>query len=249
MSFNKFSGPFPSLTENSALIQLIIPHNNLEEIPSCSGLPNLKLVDVSFNDIAEVSLKKFEGCTKLETLDVSNNHLRSLPDLSQLPALRHLKASHNQISGVNFKSLNNLELVHLGHNKLEELKTLESKDLMACSLAFNNLHEPPNLKIHHLMELLLCLDGNPIKPSVLKAFYLENSIQQTSATEANATFVGTGLFKSFSEAAHGDSKQKKRGTKRKMGSYCGLRCMRNGYEADEDEEDLIDEEQQACVIA
>jgi len=250
MSFNKLAGPFPSLSANSALIQLIIPHNHLEEIPNCSGLHNLKLVDLSFNDIAEMSLRKFEGCTKLETLDLSNNHLRTLPDLSQLPALRHLKASHNQISSVDSKSLVNLELLHLGHNKMNEVKTLETKDLMACSLAFNNLHDPPDLKIHHLMDLQLCLDGNPIKQSALKAFCLENKIQQVSATEANATFMGTGLFRSFNKA-YSDSKQKKTGTKRKMGSsYCGLRCVRNGYEADDDEEeDLIDDDQRSCVIA
>jgi len=236
ISFNIISGPFPSLTAHHELVKLILPHNHIQEIPTCSGLKFLTLVDVSYNNIKQVSVSSFEGCHRLETLDLSSNRLCTLPDFSSLPSLRHLKVSHNQLENVDFKNLTNLKLLHLGHNKISKLSTIESDELMACNFAYNNLHEPPNLKIHHLLELQLCLEGNPINPNVLLKFYAENKILSISASEANATFMGTGFFRSWGKT-QGDSKQKRTGTKRKMApNYCSLMCARNGYEADAEEE-------------
>ncbi|XP_053685957.1 protein artichoke [Sabethes cyaneus] len=131
---------------NSRSLQILdLSGNKLRELPeSLSGLSELQEIDVSFNQLTELTPTVLASWRNLEELKVSNNRVNQLHQgsLRNLPLLQYLDLSSNELAVLEHGSLRNLpelqELV-LADNKLTELKDRIFEDL-------------PNLQAVHLQQ-------------------------------------------------------------------------------------------------
>ncbi|CAD8182052.1 unnamed protein product [Paramecium octaurelia] len=101
-----------------------------------SNLKNLKIIDLSYNNISSISSNIFDGNTQLRKINLSNN----------------------QLSGPLwcFTKLENLEIIDVGHNQLNinDLKPLEKLKLESLNLRFNPLENMDKCE-EKLIKLLL----------------------------------------------------------------------------------------------
>ncbi|XP_055629540.1 protein artichoke [Toxorhynchites rutilus septentrionalis] len=136
----------PKAFRNSRSLQTLdLSSNKLRELPeSLSGLSELREIDVSFNQISELTPSVLGSWRNLEELKVSNNKVNQLHQgsLRNLPLLQYMDLSSNELTTLEHGSLRNLpelqELV-LADNKLAELKERVFEDL-------------PNLQAVHLQQ-------------------------------------------------------------------------------------------------
>nr|CAH7764359.1 unnamed protein product [Callosobruchus chinensis] len=87
------------------------------------GLPNLKMLNVSFNEIKNVT-DAFD-MKHLQNLDLSHNNLQKLPSFTSLKNLKVLNTSYNQIEDISeavFDEMSSLEELYLDHNRLRVLE-------------------------------------------------------------------------------------------------------------------------------
>ncbi|CAG9831745.1 unnamed protein product [Diabrotica balteata] len=174
---------------------LDISHNqirNLEnEVFTNMHLANLKLLNLSYNQISQISLHAFEGLDNLKSMDLSYNSiqyflgqwffdLRSLRELYlrgnnlqdineqpriELPFLKVLDLSDNKIAHLHpiiFTSLPNLEILDIGGNFLIDLRVEIIRPL-------------PNLR-------LLVADGNSLECSDISLRFLKRYIKENDIT-------------------------------------------------------------------
>ncbi|CAD8203900.1 unnamed protein product [Paramecium pentaurelia] len=101
-----------------------------------SNLKNLKIIDLSYNNISQISSNIFDSNTQLRKINMSNN----------------------QLSGPLwcFTKLENLEIIDVGHNQLNinDLKPLEKLRLESLNLRFNpleNIDKCEEKLIKHLL--------------------------------------------------------------------------------------------------
>ncbi|XP_072382719.1 uncharacterized protein [Diabrotica undecimpunctata] len=174
---------------------LDISHNqirNLEnEVFTNMHLANLKLLNLSYNQISQISLHSFEGLDNLKSMDLSYNSiqyllgqwffdLRSLRELYlrgnnlqnineqpriELPFLKVLDISDNKIAHLHpiiFTSLPNLEILDIGGNFLIDLRVEIIRPL-------------PNLR-------LLVADGNSLQCSDISLRFLKRYIKENDIT-------------------------------------------------------------------
>jgi hypothetical protein len=105
---NNISERFPSLANKVRLTEVDIQRNPLQNslgegatASSLDNLPELKRLVVTDSDITE--LFKLEGCTKVESIDLSNNRIADTVPESwrQLAKTETVDLSHNDISQIN----------------------------------------------------------------------------------------------------------------------------------------------------
>ncbi|XP_038112146.1 protein artichoke [Culex quinquefasciatus] len=131
---------------NSRSLQVLdLSGNKLRELPeSLSGLSELREIDVSFNQLTELTPTVLGSWRNLEELKVSNNKVNQLHQgsLRNLPLLQYMDLSSNELTTLDHGSLRNLpelqELV-LADNRLTDLKDRVFEDL-------------PNLQAVHLQQ-------------------------------------------------------------------------------------------------
>uniref|UniRef100_A0A8C9ZEJ1 Leucine rich repeat containing G protein-coupled receptor 5 n=1 Tax=Sander lucioperca TaxID=283035 RepID=A0A8C9ZEJ1_SANLU len=87
---------FPDLTGTKSLESLTITGARITSLPSsvCEQLPNLQLLDLSWNRLSTVKPNSFSALPALTKLDLSSNQLSSLP-LIGLQSLTHLRLAGN----------------------------------------------------------------------------------------------------------------------------------------------------------
>ena len=100
LSENSFNNEEYNLSLMSYLVSLRFSNNNFNFIPqSLYQLSNLKLLDMSGNNISEIDGNLLKGLSSLVELDLSKNKIRYIPNSIQyLPFLEVLKISNNQLS-------------------------------------------------------------------------------------------------------------------------------------------------------
>ncbi|KAK5616671.1 hypothetical protein CRENBAI_001836 [Crenichthys baileyi] len=99
MSFNKISTfPYELGRTMEKLEELFMEGNSLTDLSSALYLPEIKLLDVSKNNVEKISPDFLTSCPKLETFNASMNKICSL---SQLPAkVTTLKLGNNNFTHV-----------------------------------------------------------------------------------------------------------------------------------------------------
>lgn len=109
------------------LKQLLISHNQIENIPSFLFLKNEKLIEIdfSFNQIKEIEDFAFAGDFELERLNISHNQLTNLnsKNMKYHTNLKELDISFNYINILEpdtFRNVENLELLDLSGNLIED---------------------------------------------------------------------------------------------------------------------------------
>lgn len=158
----------PSLENLLSLSDVDLAQNALPRVPEALySLPNLRRLNLSDNEIAELSAA-VEMWQKLETLNLAHNKLRALPSaLCKLQSLRRLYVSDNQLDfeGIpaGIGKLGALEVFAAAHNRLEMIPEglCRCGSLKRLNLSSNRLITLPDAI--HLLGDLDCLDlkNNP----------------------------------------------------------------------------------------
>ncbi|XP_008409082.1 leucine-rich repeat serine/threonine-protein kinase 2 [Poecilia reticulata] len=122
LSFNKITTfPYELGRTMGKLEELFMDGNGLTELCSALYLPEVKLLDVSKNNVENISPDFLTSCPKLETLSASNNKICSL---SQLPAkVTTLKLANNKFTHIPeaILILPNLRSVDMRTNSIDVL--------------------------------------------------------------------------------------------------------------------------------
>ncbi|XP_056163927.1 receptor-like protein EIX2 [Syzygium oleosum] len=150
---NNFSGSI-SETKDNALI---------------CGRSNLKIIDVSFNNLSGNLPNQFGNFKDLEFLDLSLNSISGpIPaTMGQLPSLRKLHLSFNRLSGnipESIGRLSNLELMHFANNQLSGV---------VSELHFANLTSLTELYIYS-NELVINVSTSWIPPFQIQNIFMSS---------------------------------------------------------------------------
>ncbi|XP_065083932.1 protein artichoke [Ochlerotatus camptorhynchus] len=131
---------------NSRSLQVLdLSANKLRELPeSLTGLSELREIDVSFNELTDLTPNVLGSWRNLEELKASNNRVNQLHQgsLRNLPLLQYMDLSSNELTNLEHGSLRNLpelQEIVLADNKLTDLKDRVFEDL-------------PNLQAVHLQQ-------------------------------------------------------------------------------------------------
>ncbi|KPP60030.1 toll-like receptor 22 precursor-like [Scleropages formosus] len=121
------------------LINLLLGHNKLTKVPEAIRyLHILDFLDLSFNNIGELTCSDFKNMTHLTSLHLYCNHISVLKAcvFTDLPNLKKLLLRANKILTISdaFKSgLKNLQLLELGSNKLSYIRTKDFESLSSLN--------------------------------------------------------------------------------------------------------------------
>ncbi|XP_037957232.1 uncharacterized protein LOC119687114 isoform X2 [Teleopsis dalmanni] len=94
-SYNNLQKVDTSLEFAQYLQHLNLRHNNLQSVDAIKWLPNLKILDLSFNRLIGVPQLHAEAYKRLQVLNMSNNLVEDLLGIAKLSALTDLDLSDN----------------------------------------------------------------------------------------------------------------------------------------------------------
>ncbi|XP_029902357.1 leucine-rich repeat-containing G-protein coupled receptor 5-like, partial [Myripristis murdjan] len=133
---------FPDLTGTKSLESLTITGARITSLPSsvCEQLPNLQLLDLSYNQIQ--TLPSFSECESIQKIDLHHNEIEELAEntFHGLMSLRSLDLSWNRLSSVQtncFSALPALVKLDLSSNQLAALPLINLQSLTHLRLAGN----------------------------------------------------------------------------------------------------------------
>lgn len=131
----------------------------VEDLTGMEYLHNLKLVDLSQNNIS--NLENLANLTELEVVSLNENQITDITPLMNLPKLNNLELGVNQISTLpSFENLTNLKILNLSSNQLNDISALkDTPQLTNLSISANNVSD---------ISVLSALDN-------LKVFYAESN--------------------------------------------------------------------------
>ncbi|XP_061543715.1 extracellular matrix protein 2 isoform X2 [Phycodurus eques] len=155
-----------------SLQELKINENRLQRIQgnTFQGLSSLAILELEANLLSEANMdpKAFASLAQLSYLRLGQNHFRSIPQ-GLPPLLLELYLENNLIeeipAGV-FNNSKNLNVLSLGHNRLEEtriapLAWIHHRSLESMDLSYNKLYLVPSYLPTSLVHLVLV--GNHIE--------------------------------------------------------------------------------------
>ncbi|KAG0435733.1 Protein phosphatase 1 regulatory subunit 7 [Dictyocoela muelleri] len=143
-------------TKYLKLVNLDLSDNKIEQIENLEMIPNIRLLDLSFNLIKTIDMICLNS---LEELYLISNDLREIPKI-ECPKLKKLDLANNTISEIkNLEKLISLEELYLANNKIDQIKNLKSLNQMKILGLQNNILEridcfdlPENIENIHLDE-------------------------------------------------------------------------------------------------
>ncbi|XP_053720052.1 leucine-rich repeat-containing G-protein coupled receptor 5-like [Synchiropus splendidus] len=134
---------FPDLTGTQSLESLTITGAHITSLPAfvCEQLPNLQLLDLSYNQIQ--TLPSFSACEGIQKIDLHHNNIEELEEntFHGLISLRSLDLSWNRLSTVmtnSFSALPALTKLDLTSNRLKSLPLNGLQSLTHLRLAGNS---------------------------------------------------------------------------------------------------------------
>ncbi|KAI5082015.1 hypothetical protein GOP47_0001758 [Adiantum capillus-veneris] len=134
--------PLPSWTSLSGLQELVLRDNKLTKLPNVEIFTNLRVFDVSFNEVTSlkglsnassnlrelyvsknevVKMEELEHLHSLELLELGSNKLRVMENLHTMVKLKELWLGRNRIRTVNLCGLNSLVKISLQSNRLTSI--------------------------------------------------------------------------------------------------------------------------------
>ncbi|KAH8410206.1 hypothetical protein KR009_008320 [Drosophila setifemur] len=134
--------PLNLCRQTPRLKSLELKTNSLKRIPNLSSCRDLRLLDLSSNQIEAIQGKPFNGLKQLHDLLLSYNRIKSLPQdaFQGIPKLQMLDLEGNEISYIHkeaFAGFTALEDLNLGNNIFPELPESGLRALLHLK-TFNN---------------------------------------------------------------------------------------------------------------
>ncbi len=167
------------LSKNTNLILVDVQSNGLSSINGISELTHLKKLDVSWNNLEQLTVQN----ESIEVLNASLNLLTTLNTEGSVN-LKNILLTTNKLTTVDFSSNTLIETLLIGDSQLQSIN-LESNSKLTHLYLFSNLltsldvsynQELVGLKVDRNSDLtcIKILDGQSI-PSVTKSVYQELS--------------------------------------------------------------------------
>ncbi|MFX1397094.1 MAG: leucine-rich repeat domain-containing protein [Promethearchaeota archaeon] len=164
------------------LEHLLLPRNKIKIIDGLTNLENLKVLNISKNNINKIGNLNILKC--LEELDLSHNKIKTIENLYNLRKLKTLNLEYNEIEQIQGLESNiALETLNLNHNKIVDIKNVNTlRNLKNLSLSSNNIKRIASLlALYGLTWLYLndnCISqiSGLTKLDRLKGLYLSNNL-------------------------------------------------------------------------
>ncbi len=186
------------------ITEIIIESARFGALPDLAGFHNLQKLEITGNDLANVSLQlklpaslkelhlanngltqppSISGANNLEKLNLAFNALHEIPDLTSIQTIKELNVSNNQISSLlSMAHLEQLKTLKLTNNQLTGSLNLSGlTNLTELFLSHNRLTTPPILVgLNNLWTLGLSnnqLTSSPVLTNLtqLRNLYLSNN--------------------------------------------------------------------------
>ena len=132
-------------TSNSKLAQLLAHDNQIVQLGESDlrGMSSLTILDLSNNNITQISINALSDCTNLYKLNLENNRIISLPSLHNQSNLYELSVSHCQIEALPSdlcQTCPGLRILSVEYNQLTSVPNLSGcKNLIEVLLEQNLL--------------------------------------------------------------------------------------------------------------
>jgi hypothetical protein len=138
---------YPNISINVEMLKyLFVTNNKIKEFPALTNYKNLKVIDVSDNEIS----KKLYLPKSLIELKCTNNKIVELPSTEECPHLERLDCENNLIT--NIPKYDNLKILNCSKNNLKELNIYEKIKKINCEDNESLNYLPSYAK---LMELIM----------------------------------------------------------------------------------------------
>ena len=120
--------------EDGKLTTLRLSCCKIQGTVSFKDFPNLKLLDLAYNDIIDIDLtQNFD----LKTLYLQNNNLANI-DVTKNRNLKYLDLGYNKLTNIDLTKNSKLEEIFLPHNKLTNIDLTKNSELGSLDLEDNN---------------------------------------------------------------------------------------------------------------
>lgn len=159
-----------SLNRAEAVEYLDLSDNRISEISDLENVPRLRVLDLSYNLITEISMPRME----LEELYLISNDIASIHGLD-LPRIKKLDMAANDIRRIeNLEGCATLEELYLGSNRIGVIEGLEGLGCLAVlDLQNNDIEAVDCSVIPRSVEVLLLGENRDLK-AVRNIELLEN---------------------------------------------------------------------------
>ncbi|KAF4651111.1 Leucine-rich repeat-containing protein 40 [Perkinsus chesapeaki] len=145
----------------SSLVELMVSHNNLREIPDgfAQSLPNLQSLSIDHNRLSDLRTSLPCG---LKILAASNNELVSVEGIQELRHLEELDLAFNRITDLpDLRNCGDLVSVNVGYNKLSSWPKISHKCATLC-LSYNSIRTQNSRESLPSGLMTLLVDNNKI---------------------------------------------------------------------------------------
>uniref|UniRef100_A0A182QGR0 Leucine rich immune protein (Short) n=1 Tax=Anopheles farauti TaxID=69004 RepID=A0A182QGR0_9DIPT len=145
---------------SSSLTILNLSHNNLIDTAWLLNFPSMRNLDLSYNELEEISARFLRNSRNLVKLNLKHNRLLKLDLYSKFRNLRVLDVSHNDLVYVNNQvgAFESLQQLYLDHNSIVTVNIASNHSLQNLTMSHNDWDCKELLKYSFLMEKLNDVD-------------------------------------------------------------------------------------------
>ena len=136
-------------TVNTLVTHLEIIDKQLLNINKINNLPNLQILNCSYNKIKDIEGLQLPN---LQTLNCSHNQIVDIQGL-QLPNLQKLYCYHNKIIDIQGLQLPNLQTLNCSNNKIIDIEGLQLFNLQKLYCYHNKIIDVQGLQLPNLQTL------------------------------------------------------------------------------------------------
>lgn len=153
---------FSAVSSLTKLKYLYLYGNNMEKLPSFTGLDELIVLEAPWNKITDISGLK--DATHIQQVMLNDNNIRKLPDLSSLKDLQKLILSSNEISEIEqMGDMPSLTEIDLQDNLITDISPFKDlKSLEYLSVRYNKITQLKDEDVFPYLDTLY-LDGNRLE--------------------------------------------------------------------------------------
>ncbi|CAK9873748.1 unnamed protein product [Sphagnum jensenii] len=156
--------------------ELVLRDNKLSKIPPLKDFVNLKVLDISFNEVVSLEgmsivtsrlqelyvqknevakIEELEHLQNLRVLELGSNKIRVMEGLERLTALRELWLGRNRIRNVDLCGLTGLVRISIQSNRLTSMRAFEEcVNLEELYLSHNSISQMEGLSPLHKLRVL-----------------------------------------------------------------------------------------------